>query len=181
MAAQRRNKERDRLAAYLADSLPDSGGGYEVSSAYTAPERKRLLGLWSIEEHLVEGRPYVEIFAERAMKGAGILEPVYASVYDFRDSICVKRVRISGLAELPEGRTEFLYSMSVAISWELGRGVLLVRPELGYQSTSLGGQIAAVKELAASGELSRIAYRLEGGSLFLKEGNDSKRLARAEP
>ena len=174
MAAKKLNEERDRLAA----SLPDSGGGYQVSSAFTAPERRRLLGPWSMEEHRVEGLPYIDTFARTAIRGAQLLECVYASIYDFRESLCVKIVRISGLVDLPEGRAEYLYRLSVAISWELGRGFLIVRPELGYQSTSLDGKAAAVKEFSSSGERTRIDYRFEGSSLILEEGADFKRLTR---
>jgi hypothetical protein len=188
MAKKKPNEDRDRLAASLAASLPDSGGGYQVSSAFSAPERRRFLGTWAIAEHTVEGRPYVEAFAAHALRGAAqgdgergapaLLDPVYAAVYDFRDSICVKKVQVSGIAELPGGRAEYSYRMSVAISWELGRGFLIVRPELGYQSTSLDGKPAAVKELARSGESARINYRFEGEQLVLEEGSDFKRLTR---
>ena len=178
MAAKKRNKERDRLASSLASSLPTTGGGYQISSAFSAPLRRRFLGEWVIGEHTVDGRPFIESFALGALRGAALLEPAYASVYDFREALCVKRVRIGGIVELPEGRVEYLYRLSVAISWELGRGFLTVRPELGYQSTSLDGQPAAVKELPTAGESARIAYRFEGETLVLEEGADLKRLTR---
>jgi hypothetical protein len=178
MAKRKISEERDRLAASLASSLRGQGGDYQVSSAFSAPERRRFLGLWSIAEHLVEGRDYLEIFAATAIRGAALAEPSYLCSYDFREAVCVKRVRIEGIAELPEGRTQYSYRMSVAISWSIGRGCIFVRPELGYQSTSLGGKSAAVKELAAQGESSRIAYRFQGEDLVLEEGTDLKRLIR---
>jgi hypothetical protein len=180
MSAPKRqiSEERERLAASLAASLKGPGGGYQLSSAFSAPERRRFLGLWSIAEHLVEGRDYLEIFAGTALRGAALAEPSYVSSYDFREAVCVKRVRIDGIAELPEGRTPYSYRMSVAASWEIGRGFLLVRAELGYQSTSLGGASAAVKELAAQGAASRVGYRFEDDGLVLEEGSDVKRLIR---
>jgi hypothetical protein len=182
MPARKRNKERDRLSSSLASSfgasLGGSEGGYELSSAYLAPERRRFLGAWSIEEHSVDGRPYIEAFAASASKEGSLLEPSYAAIYDFRDSICVKKVLIGGLLDLSAGRAQYSYRMSVALSWELGRGCMLVRPELGFQSTSLDGRPAAVKELAATGERLRIAYRFEGETLVLEEGTDLKRLVR---
>ena len=178
MAARKRNKERDRLAFSLASSLPDSGGGYEISAAFTAPERRRILGEWTIAEHLVDGVPYIELFSRTAVRDAALLDGVYISIYDFREYVCVKRVRIRGLVELAGGRVEYLYSMSLAISWELGRGYLTVRPELGYQSTSLDGKMAAVKELPSSGERTRVGYRFEGEALVLEDGADFKRLTR---
>ena len=173
-----RTEERDRLAASLASSLGGKGGGYQVSSAFSLPERRRFLGLWSVVEHEVEGRDYLDIFAATALRGAALEDPAYICSYDFRDSVCVKRVRIDGAADLGGGKAEFSYRLSIAISWEIGKGVLVVRPELGYQSTSLGGKPAAVGELAAQGEATRIAYRFEDGSLFLEEGGDRKRLVR---
>jgi hypothetical protein len=184
MAARKRNKERDRLATSLASSLgaslPDSGGSYEVSSAFVLPERRRFLGTWVIAEHTVEGLPYIDSFAASILRGASLAEPSYASLYDFREALCVKRVMIRGLVELPEGRAEFSYRMSAAVSWELERGFLVVRPELAYQSTSLDGKPAAVKELSFSGEPTRLAYRFERGGLLLEEGADLKFLTRGE-
>lgn len=179
MATKKTSDDRDRLAASLAASLPDSGGGYEVSSAFSFPERRRLLGTWAIALHSVDGRPYVEAFAERALRGAVLVDPSYESTYDFREAICVKKVRIDGFVDLPEGKTEYAYRLSMALSWELGRGFLTVRPELGYQSTSLGGAPAAVKELPAAGERIRIGYRFESAQLLLEEGSDFKRLDRS--
>jgi hypothetical protein len=167
-----------KLANSIAASLPDSGGEYQLSTAFSAPERRRFLGPWAIALHTVGGRPYVEAFAERALRDAALIDPTYRATYDFRESLCVKKLRISGLVDLPEGRTEYDYRMSMAISWELGRGFLLVRPELGYQSTSLGGAPAAVKEFDSSGDSIKILYRFEDASLILEEGSDFKRLDR---
>lgn len=175
----RARDERERLAVSLAAALPDSGGGYELSAAFSSSERKRFLGPWTVAEHTVDGRPYVEDFAASALRGATLIDPAYGALYDFRDAICVKRLRIDGLVETPEGRMEYAYSMGLAISWELGPGCLFARPELGYQATSLGGRPAAVRELAAGGERIRIAYRFEGESLVLEEGGDCKRLERS--
>jgi hypothetical protein len=182
MAKKKPSDGRDRLMSALASSLPDGGGGYQLSSAFSGPERRRLLGAWTVAEHRVEGRPYIESFAATALRGLALLEPVYASIYDFREALCVKRVMISGLVELPEGRAEYSFRMSMAISWDIGPGCLLVRPELGYQSTSLAGKPAAVKEFGSTasvpGGTSRIGYRFEGEQLLLEEGLDFKRLCR---
>ncbi len=181
MAARKRSKDRERMAAEIASSLaalPEGEGGYELSAAFSTPERRRISGLWTVVEHRAGGRPYVEAFAEKALRGAPLRGASYACAFDFRESVCVKRARISGIAELPDGPVDYLFAMSVAISWELGRGCLLVRPEMGYQTTSLGGAPAAVKELAASGALSRVAYRFEEGRLVLEEEDDLKLLER---
>ena len=178
MARSDRKEELGRLAASLAAAMPDSEGEYRVSSALSDHERRRFLGVWTVSEHTVDGRPYVERFAASALRGAELRDPSYGAVYDFRGSLCVKRVRIDGIVDMPEGRVRFAYSMGVAISWELGPGCLYAKSEMGYQATSLGGVPAAVKELATSGGASRIAYRFEGETLVLEEGTDIKRLGR---
>jgi hypothetical protein len=178
MAKKKASDERDRLAASLAASLPGSGADYQVSAAFSVPERRRFLGHWSVAEHRVDGKPYLESFAATALRNAALIDPSYESIYDFRESLCVKKVRICGLAELPEGRLEYSYGMSVAISWELGPGFLVVRPELGYQLTSLDGQPAAIRELASFGDRIRIRYRFDGELLVLEEGQDVKQLKR---
>jgi hypothetical protein len=186
MGKKRGTIDRDRLIASLAASLPEAdpgsgpgpGGGYQMTAAFSDPERRRFLGAWAIAEHRVEGQPYLDNFVATTLRGASLLEGVYASTYEFRESICVKRVMIGGLLELPEGRVEYSYRMSVAISWELGPGFLLVRPELGYQTSSLAGKPAAVKELSSPSADLRINYRFEGKQLLLEEGGDFKRLSR---
>ncbi len=180
MAKKKATGGRDALAASLLASLPDSGGGYEVSSMFSAPERRRILGTWKVTEHRVDGKPFVESFAASALRGVVLADPVYRAVYDFRESLCVKVVEVNGVVDLAEGRTEYAYRMSMAISWELGRGFLNVRPELGYQTTTLGGKPAAVKEFGSTGDGIKISYRFEGGDLILEEGQDSKRLARVK-
>lgn len=178
MGMKKSTQDRERLAASLAASLPDSGGEYLPSSALSSLERRKLLGLWEVFEHSVGGLAYLESFAAIALRGALLHEPAYAALYDFRDALCVKKVQISGYLDLPEGRSAYAYRMSMAISWELGRGCLFVRPELGYQSTSLGGSPAAVREFGSSGERLRIDYHFEGELLVLEEGEDRKLLKR---
>ena len=178
MAKNRIPDERDRLVASLADSLPNSGGDYQVSSAFSSSARRRFLGVWTVVEHTVDGQAFVESFAASALHGATLMEPSYSATYDFREAICVKHMRVNGLIDLEDGRTEYSYRMSVAISWELGRGSLTVRPELGYQTTSLGGKPAAVKEFGSSGEKNRIRCRFDGEFLILEEAQDVKRLKR---
>ena len=178
MAHKKNSEPRAKLMASLSASLPDSGGEYQMSSAFSDTERRRFLGAWSIAEHMVDGLPYLESFAATALRGASLLDPSYDSIYDFRAALCVKRVMIGGFVELPDGRAEYTYRMSMALSWDLGPGFLLVRPELGYQSTSLAGKPAAVKELGSAGESLRIGYRFEGKDLLLEEGLDHKRLSR---
>ena len=178
MAKNRRPDERDRLAASLAASLPNSGGDYQVSSAFSSSARRRFLGVWSVDEHTVDGLPFVESFAASALRGAVLFDSSYVATYDFREAICVKQLRIDGLIDLVDGRTQYSYRMSVAISWELGRGFLTVRPELGYQTTSLGGKPAAVKEFGSGGEKNRISYRFDSEFLILEEAQDVKRLKR---
>ena len=178
MAKNRIPDERERLAASLAASLPNSGGDYQVSSAFSSSARRRLLGVWTVVEHMVEGQPYIESFTASALHGATLMEPSYVATYDFREAICVKRVQVNGFIDLADGRTEYSYRMSMAISWELGRGSLTVRPELGYQTTSLGGKPAAVKEFGSGGEKSRMQCRFDGEYLILEEDKDVKRLKR---
>lgn len=179
MAKKDRKEGLDRLAASIAAAMPDSEGEYRVSEALAEHERRRFLGIWQVSEHTVDGRPYVERFAASALRGVDLREPAYAAVYDFREALCLKRVRIGGRVDAEGGPVGYAYSMGVAISWELGPGCIYVRPELGYQASSLGGDPAAVRELGASGEAARIAYRFEGEHLFLEEGADLKRLERS--
>jgi hypothetical protein len=179
MAKKKALPERERLAASLFASLPDAGGNYEVSTAFSAPERRKLLGPWLVAEHQVGGKPYLECFAASSLRGATLLSPSYVAVYDFRDSLCVKKVHIEGQLELRGALTEYSYRMSMAISWQLGRGFILVRPELGYQSTSLGGETVAVKEFDSLGGDMRLTYCFEGESLVLEEGQDRKVLRRS--
>ena len=181
MAARKGNKDRERIASEVGASLAelqDSGADYGLSSAFSEPERRRLLGPWEVLDHSVGGKPYVEDFARRFLPGGTLRDPSYECAYDFCGGICVKRLRVSGVAELPDGPAEYLCATGLALSWELGRGCILARAELGYRSVYLDGAPASVQELSLPGSVCRISYRLEGGLLVLEEGDDAKRLGR---
>ncbi len=55
---------------------------------------------------------------------------------------------------------------------------LAIRPELGYQCTELGGQTAAFKDLDEPPDPVVVAFRFDGDSLVLEEGEGVKVLER---
>jgi hypothetical protein len=171
--------ERERIAASIAKDLPPDGGSYSLSSATAAPLRRALRGAWGVVFHEVQGEPFVDRFAARGLKGIALGDLSYVAVYDFKESLCVKRVDIDGVAELEDGGASYRYRQRLALSWDLeGPERLRVRPELGYQHTSLDEVPAAVKELEEAGSDLVILFRFEGDELVLEEGDDVKRLRR---
>ncbi len=167
------------MAEAIARELPTDGGGYCLSSATAVPLRRALEGPWAVVSHEVGGEPYVDRLAVRGFKGCGLRDLEYRAEYHFRGGVCVKRVDIDGLAELPEGGVPYAYRQRMALSWDLeGPERLRVRPELGYQSSALGGETAALKELDGEAAELVIGFCLEGDELVLDEGDDRKRLRR---
>ena len=154
-------------------------GSYHLSAATAEPLRRKLRGRWMVVEHTLGGESYLARFVARSLKGLELLRAEYRAEYDFKDALCLKRVEISGALGEGEEETSYRYRLSVALSWDLdGNGSLTIRPELGYQSTEIGGEAAAVKELDDAGEDVLVAFRFEGSSLLLEEGDDRKVLER---
>ena len=177
--AQKDIDDRERMAEAIARSLPADGGGYYLSAATAAPLRRSLKGPWAVVSHEVSGEPYVDRLAVRGYRGYGLKDLEYRAEYHFRDGVCVKRVDIDGLAELPEGGVPYACRQRMALSWDVdGPEHLRVRPELGYQSSCLGGETASLKELEDAGSELVIRFSLEGDELVLDEGDDRKRLRR---
>ena len=171
--------ERERIAESIARDLPPDAGGYSLSSATAVPLRRNLRGLWGVIAHEVGGEPYVERLASRSLKGAELVDIAYSAQYEFKESICLKRMDVDGRAELPEGSVAYSFRQRLALSWDLeGPERLRVRPEMGYQYTSLDEAPAAVKEMEAAGDDLVILFRIEGDELVLEEGDDIKRLRR---
>lgn len=179
-ARKNAQEELERLAGSLSRRLSGEGGGYEVSSAFSVPERRRFLGLWEVVEHLAGGEDFSAKFAKDALKGRELLEPRYEAVYRFRDGLCVKRARLLGRLGLPEGAAVWEWRIGLSLSWELEPGrVLRCRPELGYQATFLDGEPSGFRELEGPGEEVRMAYTFrKDGLLVLEEGEDRKVLRR---
>lgn len=173
--------ERERIAESIARDLPPDAGGYSLSSATAVPLRRALRGSWGVVAHEVGGEPFVDRIATRSLKDSELADVSYGAQYEFKDSICLKRVRIDGRAELPDGSASYSFRQRQVLSWDLeGPERLRVRPEMGYQYTSLDGAPAAVKEMEAAGDDLVILFRIEGDELVLEEGDDVKRLRRLE-
>ena len=156
-----------------------SRGGYSLSSATAVPLKRRLRGRWAVSEHRLGDEPYLARFALRALKGVELAEPEYRAEYEFREALCIKRVEIVGSVQGADASAEYRYRLRVASSWDLdGPEHLSIRPELGYQSTELDGETAAVKDLDEAPDPVSVSFRFDGDSLVLEEGEDFKRLER---
>jgi hypothetical protein len=170
---------RERITQKLGDSAQGPGAGYSVSTAVSEPLKRKLRGRWMIREHLVGEEEYLARFVSRALRGMEIEGGEYTAEYEFRESICLKRVEIRATILGEEANSEYYYRLRVASIWDLeGAGFLSIRPEMGYQCTELGGEPAAVKDLDEPPEPVIVAFRFEGDSLVLEEGDDYKRLER---
>jgi hypothetical protein len=177
---------RDRLASSIAASLPGDGGSYEVSSMFSEKSRRRILGNWEVVEHTVAGEPFLDIFARKTLRGRELLSPAYSAHYSFKEGICVKKICIEGFiargdaaGDIDGGRDiPFKYVLNIAISWEMEPEGIRVKPEMGYQYSSLNEEPAAVRELAQSGQWARIAVSVDGDRMEMREGEDYKILAR---
>ncbi len=173
--------EREHIAASIARDLPPDSGGYSLSSATAVPLKRSLRGVWGVVSHDVGGEPFIDRIATRSLKGIELQDIEYRAEYDFKESICVKRVDIDGLADLPEGSATYRFRQRLALSWDLeGPERLRVRPELAYQYTTLDEVPAPVKEMETTGDDLIIVFHLEGDELVLEEGDDCKRLRRLE-
>lgn len=170
-------------AAEALGRRPEARGpaSYEISSALAQPAKRKLLGRWEVYEHHIGDRPFLELFCAQQLKGAELSDGLYQASYEFRDSLCIKKVLIDGLLPSDEGGVPYEYRLTVALSWRPGQGKsLVVRPEIGYQLTLLDGKPLACKDLPATGEEQRIAWRLEGADLVLEEAEDRRLLRRAD-
>jgi len=174
--------KRGELAANLSSALPSDGeSSYELSTAFIPALTRRYIGIWAVVEHLMEGEPWIDRFSAEKLRGAELREPLYRATYDFNEKVCIKRVSVEGRLALAEGEVSYEYKTTVALDWEPGpAGRLCVRPEIGYQFSSLDGQIAAVRELERAGKASIVQSRFEGGDLVLEEGGDYKRLRKVD-
>jgi hypothetical protein len=165
--------------AIEAQSDPDPAGSYEVSSAFAAPARKKLMGLWIVEEHLIGGLPFIERFQTQQLRGARLGDAMFKASYEFREYLCIKKVEVGGVLATEEGDLPYEYHLSLALSWRPGVGKsLIVKPEIGYQVTMLEGSPLNFRELLDSGKESSLAYRFEGKDLVLEEGEDRRLLRR---
>ena len=154
-------------------------GSYEVSSAFAAPARKKLMGLWIVEEHLIGGIPFIERFQAQQLKGARLSDALFKASYEFREYLCIKRVEVEGVLATEEGDLPYEYRLSLALSWRPGVGKsLIVKPEIGYQVTRLEGSPLSFRELLDSGKESALEYRFDGKDLVLEEGEDRRLLRR---
>jgi len=170
---------RGRITKRLGESTQGPGAGYSVSSAVSEPLKRKLRGRWMVREHLVGEEEYLARFVSRALRGMEIEGGEYAAEYEFREGICLKRVVIRATILSEETSSEYCYRLRVASVWDLeGTGFLSIRPELGYQCTELDGEPTAVKDLDEPPEPVIVAFRFEGDSLVLEEGDDYKRLER---
>jgi hypothetical protein len=161
----------------------DGAGGYEVSEAYAAPERRRLQGVWTVVEHRVLGagceEDYLESFGTRSLKGRSLRDASYDSSYSFSPGICVKHQAVEGRIDLGEGEAAYAWRIGAALAWEVGPcGTLRVRPALAYMATFLDGAPTAMRELPPEAGAFVIHYRFEGEDLVLEEEGERKRLRR---
>jgi len=167
---------RKRLDSLVADGRR---GGYTLSTAAADPLRRKLRGRWRVADHRLDGEPYLGRFAARALKGTLLADAGYEAEYEFRDGVCLKRVEISGTVAAGDGPASYRYRLRLASTWDFdGPAALAIRPELGYQCTELGGRTAAFKDLDEPPDPVVVAFRFEGDSLVLEEGEDVKVLER---
>ncbi len=175
---------RSRIDSAASRVSADGGARrapYSLSAAAADPLRRRLRGSWTVVEHTVAGEPFLDRYAARALKGGTLAGGEYRSEYEFRDGLCLKLVEIVGVLATEDAEAEYGYRLRVVSSWDLdGADCLAVAPVLGYQMTSLGGQMAAVKELDEAGEAVYVSFRFDGEALVLEEGEDFKRLERTQ-
>lgn len=171
---------RDRLTAQTERRFTQASGSYSISSAARVKILKKFLGPWAVREHLEGGESYGERFVARIVKDAPVEGLTYLSDYDFQDTLCVKHVEIAGTLGSEEGPLEYRYKMVVALVWDIaGPEQLVLRPRLGYQYTTLGGDVVAFKELEESkGQSVFTTFKFQEDSLILEEGDDYKRLER---
>ncbi len=172
---------RDRLAASLGRNFGERRGSYSLSSAAAVQLKRKLIGVWTVVEHRIGDAAYVDLFVSRTLKDVNLENALYEAVYEFKDSLCIKRVSISGTVATEEGPESYVYRLSMASAWDLeGADQLGIRPELGYQATEFGGRIGAFKELDSQPSTVVTGFRFEGKILILEEGDDKKRLERIE-
>lgn len=171
---------RDRLTAQAERRFSQGIGSYSISSAARVKVIKKFLGPWVVREHLEGGEPYGKQFVARIVKDAPVEGLTYVSDYDFQDTLCVKHVEITGTLRSEEGALEYHYKMVVALIWDIaGPEQLLLRPRLGYQYTTLGGEVVAFKELEEAKDKSVFSnFKFQEDTLILEEGGDYKRLER---
>ncbi len=172
---------RERLASSIAAALPDEGGSYEISSMFTEKNRKKILGSWEVTEHTVGGIPFLDAFILKTLKGMELISPLYSSVYEFKESICIKKNTVAGILNHPNGEMMFKYVLNVSLTWQLEPGGIRVRPELGYQYSSLEDEPAAVRELPHTDTWIRILLSVNKNTMEMKEGEDVKRLTKVSP
>lgn len=173
--------KRDRLAASLAAKLPfEEGVGYELSAAFAPAQLRRYLGEWAVEEHTVDGEPWLDRYAAERLGGAELSDAQYLASYEFGERICVKRVSVKGILALEAGPALYEYRLSLALEWSPGSaGELRARPALGYQLSSLDGAVSSVREFGGRGADIVLRSRFEDGDLILEEGGDYKRLRKS--
>lgn len=170
-----------RKAADSLKSRPEAKGpsSYEISSALAMPSRRKLMGHWVVVEHLIGGKPFLEVFVAQQLKTVDFIDGLYEASYEFRENLCIKKVSIFGLIPSEEGRLRYEYRLAIALSWRPGQGkTLIVKPEIGYQVTMLDAKPAACKDLPAAGEEQRLIWHMEGKDLVLEEGDDRRLLRR---
>ena len=170
---------RNRLAAAAEKKIEGGSVSYSLSSAAAAQIRRRLWGDWIVAEHALAGESYLDRFAARTLGDLEVADLEYRAEYRFKEHLCLKFVEIRGTVAGEDGPSAYRYRLAMAGAWDLeGPGLLSIRPELGYQSTELGGALVAFKELEAQDSLVVTNFRLEEGALILEEGEDRKRLER---
>ena len=176
----KKNEDRIETMKHLDTLVGGSTrGGYTLSTAASDPLKRRLRGRWEVREHSLAGEPYLTRFVARSLKGAELANAEYRAEYEFRETICLKRVEILGAIPAGDESAEYRYRLRVASSWDLdGPSSLAIRPELGYQCTELGGETAAVKDLDEPPEPVSVSFRFDADTLVLEEGDDFKRLER---
>ncbi|HUX13806.1 MAG TPA: hypothetical protein VMW87_12315 [Spirochaetia bacterium] len=180
MAGKNRNdadRIRKDLLSAVGNSLGSGTGGYSLSSSVTDPQRKKLFGLWRVEEHLVGESDYIEHFSRSTLNGRPLLNPQYLAEYEFRPAVCLKRVDIIGILDIEGREVPYSYRMRLALTWEIGSGVLKVQPELGYQYSSVDGVASTVRDFYSSPPVA-VVFVLKDQSLVLEEGGDRKILRR---
>lgn len=158
----------------------EADSSYAYSASFYQPRARHIEGRWAVLEHTVDGVPYTETFASSTFGGTEHGELTYDAIYEFSDTLCLKRVMITCEITAAEKKSTYEYRMNVALTWEIGNAKICVKPVLGYQYSCLDGTPIAVHELPPSNSRIDISVHFENGFMILEDGTDIKKLGRLE-
>lgn len=153
---------------------------YEMSSIHSQTKHRSLHGIWEVIDHRIDGRPYIDIYAEESLGGKKAENLDYTAEYEFTEHNCIKKTTISGIISDTEETVEFRYSITMALSWKLKGKNLTVKPLIGYQTSVINGKTGGVRELPGSAAAIMVEIIWEDGNLTLIDEGDVKTLRKKQ-